>query len=133
MITWILILWIAKQRPINSSYYIYNLPHNRQITHTQYKEVSRYIPALQHSPEDTGIPGYSIGIAVESEVVALTGPYGGGARADQHAGHVQEPRAREQESHDEEPAIGLLVSYGLFRSTFAVVASCSTSMLMYHW
>lgn len=69
-----------------------------------------YIPALQHSPKDARIPGYGIRIAVQSEVVALAGPYRSRARTDQHARHVQQPRAREQESHDEKPAMIHLVN-----------------------
>lgn len=66
--------------------------------------IQKASPALQHGPKHSRVPGDGVGIAVQREVVALPGPDGGCARADQHARHVQQPRAREQERDDEESA-----------------------------
>lgn len=88
-----------------------NVALNAKTNASQSKtKESSYIPALQHSPKDSRVPGYGVGIAVERQIIALASPYRRCARADQHARHVQQPRAREQESHDEEPAMGHLVS-----------------------
>ena len=54
------------------------------------EDVSNEGGHLQHAPEQPGVPGYCVVIAVDGEEVSLGRPDDGGSKTNDHSRHIEE-------------------------------------------